>query len=40
MKINQNPQVKQYARVARVLPKIGPNTTNARIRVLATKPQV
>ncbi|WP_262895254.1 hypothetical protein [Gelidibacter salicanalis] len=41
MKTNQDPQLKQYARVARVLPKNVSNASNARIRVLATaKPQI
>ncbi|WP_299393318.1 hypothetical protein [uncultured Gelidibacter sp.] len=41
MKTNQESQLRQYARVARVFPKTGITTTNARIRVLATtKPQV
>ncbi|TDU43652.1 hypothetical protein BXY82_1068 [Gelidibacter sediminis] len=41
MKTNQESQLKQYARVARIFPKTNPNATNARIRVLATaKPQI
>ena len=36
MKTNQTSDLKQYARVARVFPKINRNSTNARIRVLAT----
>ena len=38
MKISQTPGERQYARVARVFPKTVPNSTNARIKVLATEP--
>ncbi len=41
MKTNQETELKQYARVARIFPKTNMNPTNARIRVLATaKPQI
>lgn len=36
MKTNQTPEERQYARVARIFPKTNSNSTNARIRVLAT----
>lgn len=40
MKINQKPDIRQYARVARIFPKTDlnttPNATNARIKVLAS----
>lgn len=36
MKTNQTPEIKQYARVARVFPKTDLNAANAKIRVLAT----
>ncbi|MGC1632588.1 MAG: hypothetical protein WA749_10805 [Gelidibacter sp.] len=36
MKTNHTSDLKQYARVARVFPKTNGNSTNARIRVLAT----
>lgn len=37
--LNQNAQVvslKQYARVARVIPRTSQNTTNAKVRVVVT----
>ncbi|WP_262713420.1 hypothetical protein [Gelidibacter salicanalis] len=41
MKTNQESELKQYARVARVFPKINMNATNAKIRVLAkAEPQI
>ncbi len=36
MKTKQTPEERQYARVARIFPKTSPNSTNSRIRVLAT----
>lgn len=36
MQTNQTQELKQYARVARTLPKIMNNGTNARIRALIT----
>ena len=36
MKTNNSSDLKQYARVARIIPKTKGTTTNARIKVVAT----